>query len=211
MAVFDFLLQNQSEGAPPALFALPAKAAWAGLLEDKDLAAFLQATNGLYAFDGALHLFGTAPAHPEHDLSMRNDVTAAWREPYEEDLAGILFFAEDAFGHLVGLLDSEVITFDPESGARESVGDGFAGWLKTVADDLDFCTGQSLVKAWAEAHGALPIGSRLSPLKPFVLGGEFEAANLRVLPWDENLGFMASVYSQIKDLPEGGEVELPSS
>jgi|SRR5690606_24936641 len=179
----------------------------AGLRADPDYAAFLRARNGLYAFSRALHIFGADPARPFHDLGARN-LPGAWRPAYGPVLEGIWFFAEDVFGNLFGLRKGEALFLDPETANLDKVGMGFRGWAEYLVSDLDYATGGGLAKSFADGQGPIPFEQRLSPKKPFLLGGEFSLDNLLPLPWEQNLGLKADLYRQTKDLPEGASIEI---
>ena len=58
-------------------------------------------------------------------------------------------------------------------------------------------------KAYADANGPIPFDNRLSPKKPFLLGGEYSLANLRPLPWEKNLEFKSEIYRQTTVSPKG--------
>src|SRR4051812_19529700 len=62
------------------------------------LVEFLQASNGLYAFESALHLFPAGSGGEELSLTQWN-ASDLWRQEYGEFAEGLMFFAEDAFGN----------------------------------------------------------------------------------------------------------------
>lgn len=210
MKATDWLAAQADPEFIPAPFAgMPADAAALGSLAlDADYQAFLGARNGLYAFARGLHIFGLDDAKPYHDARARN--RGAWRGAYGPLLEGMAFFAEDVFGNAFGMRAGEAFSFDPETGKLEKVGAGFRGWADYLVGDLGYATGGGVAKAFAAANGPIAWDCRLSPIKPFVLGGEFALANLRALPWDKNSELRSEIYRKIKDLPEGAKVEIRS-
>jgi hypothetical protein len=52
--------------------------------------------------------------------------------------------------------------------------------------------------------------NRLSPKIPFLIGGKYETNNLYILDFYKRLDVSASIYHQIKDLPDGTPVEIVS-
>ncbi|MDQ1317853.1 MAG: hypothetical protein QG641_1161 [Candidatus Poribacteria bacterium] len=167
----------------------------------------IETYNGLYAFGRALHIFGCSKKLPFHDISTRNH-PAEWRLMYGEDVVGLLFFAEDVFGNLWAYSNEGILFFDIESAGIEIVSSDFAGWIKYIAEDIDYTTGRSLAQRWAKIHGSIPFGSRLCSKKPFILGGEYEVDNLYALSWEQNLLFKADIARQIKGLPDGTEIKF---
>lgn len=206
MNALEWLAAAADPDFPPQPFAgIPPEAA--ELEADPDLDAFLRGRNGLYAFSRALHIFGADPSRPFHDLDARNR-PGAWRPAYGAVIEGIWFFAEDVFGNLFGLRNREALFLDPETANLDKVGEGFRGWAEYLVSDLDYATGGGLAKAFADGNGPIAFENRLSPKKPFLLGGEFSVGNLLPLPWEKNLGIKAELYSQTKDLPEGASIEI---
>jgi hypothetical protein len=51
-------------------------------------------------------------------------------------------------------------------------------------------------------------GSRLVPIRPFVLGGGFELENFHVLSELAAMRFRIDLYNQMKDTPDGSSVQL---
>ncbi len=61
----------------------------------------------------------------------------------------------------------------------------------------------------AEAkYGVLPEGSVFYLVTPGVLGGEYAVENVNALPLIELLALSGDLARQIKDIPDGGEVEM---
>lgn len=58
------------------------------------------------------------------------------------------------------------------------------------------------------AHGAIPVGQRLSPKVPFVLGGAFELGNLFAIDAVERMRCGAQLVRQLKGAPDGTRVKL---
>lgn len=51
-------------------------------------------------------------------------------------------------------------------------------------------------------------GSRLAPAVPFVLGGSYDVGALRAKSDVELARFRASVFAQIRDLPDGAQIRI---
>jgi hypothetical protein len=121
---------------------------------------------------------------------------------------GFLFFAEDIFGCQFALKESQVWTFNPETGEAQALASSLDGWARCLAEDYETLTGYPLAHAWQTRHGALAPGNRLVPKIPFVLGGEYNVANLHALDSAKSMLFRASIAVQIRDLPDGAQVQL---
>jgi hypothetical protein len=126
------------------------------------------------------------------DLAVWN-AESGWRASYDGLADGVFFFfAEDVFGGQFGLAGEDVVTFDPETGEREVIGSSLEDWAEQLLADFDVVTGHSLAQAWQRSFGPLPLGERLIPKTPFVLGGGFEFDTGK---WFRQSGFRSWVWS----------------
>ncbi len=167
----------------------------------------LEIKNGFYAFENALHVFPATPGPDECSIPEWN-ADSLWREDYRGMANGILFFAEDVFGVQFGIKDDAVCSFDPETGACESIASSVEGWASQVLEDHPVWTGQPLAHKWQGVHGPLAPGTRLLPKTPFVLGGEFSLGNCYALDAVKGMKYRASIAVQIRDVPDGAKVVL---
>jgi hypothetical protein len=67
---------------------------------------------------------------------------------------------------------------------------------------------QALVEAAEATYGPLADGDVFYLVTPGVLGGEYDVSNINVLPLEELIALSGDLAKQIKDLPDGGEIEL---
>lgn len=172
-----------------------------------ELEALLSRRNGFYAFESALHVFPAVVDGYERSLCAWND-QALWVSAYGGLADDFLFFAEDVFGGQFAIKENEVWTFDPETGEAEPLASSLEGWAQALAEDYETLTGYPLAHEWQSNHGALRPGERLVPKTPFVLGGEFDVANLHALDAVKGMLFRASLAVQIRDLPDGAHIRL---
>jgi len=173
----------------------------------RELRKVLQARNGWYAFESALHLRGTCAVGAEPALEEWNS-KKGWRTGYGEAAEGCFFFAADAFGGQFCVSGEAVEKFDPETGMREHLASNLEGWASVILDDFEAQTGWPLLRQWQEVYGAIVPGRRLVPVTPFVLGGEYAVRNLRAVPSEEAMRFYGDLAMQLRDLPDGARVKL---
>ncbi len=178
----------------------------AGTLAEQIL-GMLRQRNGFYALESALHVFPARSGQYELGISDWNE-TALWRSRYDGLADGCLFFAEDVFGGQFCIKDSKVYTFDPELGYLEYLADDIEQWAQTLLRDYEVLTGYPLAHQWQKQNGQLPVGKRLVPKTPFVLGGEFTLDNLHLVDAVEGMRLRADLALQIKDLPDGAQVRF---
>jgi hypothetical protein len=173
------------------------------------LRPLLDRKNGFYAFESALRVYPDLGTPNEKGIIEWNDQDL-WRGEYDGLADGGLFFAEDVFGGQFCLKDQRICTFDPETGAFETMASDLEDWAGKILDDFSLWTGHQLGHTWQLAHGTIPAGFRLLPKIPFVLGGEFSNENLHAIEAVRGMKFRASIAVQIRDLPDGAEVVLAS-
>jgi hypothetical protein len=162
--------------------------------------------NGFYALSSALlvrPLGGDVTG--VRSIATWNEPTL-WRSAYDDLAADGWCFAEDAFGGQFSLHDDGVFAFDPETGARDRLADDLVGWAEALLDDAEVLTGYPLAHEWQVRHGPLPVGQRLVPTVPFVLGGSFDVDNLHALDEVQGMRLRGELAVQLRDLPDGATV-----
>jgi hypothetical protein len=173
----------------------------------EQLRTVLRMRNGFYAFESSLHVF---PADPQN---MNDEITLSqwnsfdlWRFEYRELADQTLFFAEDAFGNQFCLNDGRVCLFDAETGELSVIARDLEGWADRLLAEYAFLTGYPVLHKWHEKNGPVPVGSRLVPKIPFVLGGEYNLTNLTLLNSVQAMRSRGNLARQLKDLPDGSQV-----
>ena len=97
------------------------------------------------------------------------------------------FFAEDIFGHQFAIAGEKIVTFDLETGEQEGFADNLEAFATELFGEPSLHTGWPLAHEWQEKYSALPLGMRLVPRRPFVLGGDYVLENLIPVPETEGL------------------------
>ena len=170
-----------------------------------ELAEMLKLKNGFYAYESALLVRPVRHDHAPLGLLEWND-PRRWKAEYADNLGSELFFAEDVFGGQYCIRDDSISTFDPETGLFEAMCPSLRTWAGQVMSDFQMRTGYPLAHDWQMVNGALPLGVRLLPKKPFVCGGRYELDNLYSLVDVEGMRYRASIANQIRALPDGAEI-----
>lgn len=170
------------------------------------LREMLARKNGFYAFESALHVF--CAGVPVGDRGLEEWNSDLWQSRYDGIPPHAVFFAEDIFGAQFCLMNDSISTFDPETGAFESMATSLEEWAGKILDDYEVLTGHPLAHEWQVKNGALPSGHRLVPKIPFVLGGPFSVDNVHLLDAVKGMHYRASIARQIRDLPDGASVTL---
>jgi hypothetical protein len=169
--------------------------------------SLLRRRNGFYAFESALHVFPATSSGKEITLRQWNSSTL-WRSEYGELAEGALFFAEDAFGNQYCVHEGHVCAFDAETGELSVLADDLEKWASRLLVEYRVLTGYPLLHEWQERNGALPVGRRLMPKVPFVLGGDYSLANLYSLTAVSAMRSRGNLARQLKGVPDGAQVEF---
>ena len=175
-----------------------------------ELMRMLSTKNGFYAFESALHVLPSTLSTLEmggFGFQAWNDVSL-WRGWYQSLTDGLLFFAEDVFGGQFAIRGNEVVTFDPESGDIEVLALSLEGWAEKLLADYPLLTGYPLAHEWQVTNGPIPIGKRLLPKTPFVLGGPFQESNLYAIDAVQGMRYRGELWEQFRVLPDGAQVQL---
>jgi hypothetical protein len=173
----------------------------------EQLIELLKNKNGFYAFESALHVLPAGCKDFYTNIEEWNN-DGSWRKEYGDRIQEHLFFAEDVFGVQFALSNLGVKKFDPETGDFEDFAPDLEGWAAKILADYNYETGYQLAHDWQSQNGLLPAGKRLLPKIPFVLGGAYEVENLYAAAALEGMMFRADIWRQIRDLPDGSQVNL---
>jgi len=206
MKAISKLVSIGSEALTAADWRYLGSCSWTSQLQ-AELLAMLRLRNGFYAFEGALHVLPVGRQATVMSLKEWNSVDL-WRYEYGDLAEGLTFFAEDAFGNQFCLREGEVFSFDAETGQTDLVGLSIEDWASRLLFDYEFLTGFPLLHDWQVIHGPVPAGSRLLPVVPFVLGGEYSLANLRLAGAVSGMRSRGNLARQICDLPDGAQVRF---
>ena len=83
--------------------------------------------------------------------------------------------------------------------------------LDELSEDQEFLHDwnmSALVEEAKKAHGPLPDGRKYYLVIPGVLGGVYDASNIKTLPLVELVRLSGDIAKQIKDIPDGAKVEF---
>ncbi|CNK48988.1 hypothetical protein [Yersinia intermedia] len=172
-----------------------------------ELLILLGKKNGFYAFESALHIFPFETTG-EHIGIVDWNKTNLWIDSYDDLARDAVFFAEDIFGGQFCIRATGVYSFDPETGSFEYLEKDIEGWCELILTQYDLLTGYSLANTWQRENGLIPVGYRLVPKLPFVLGGEYKTNNLYLEQSVMAMKERANIALQIRDVPDGGSIQF---
>ena len=95
-----------------------------------------------------------------------------------------------------------------ETGETVPFAETVTEWAGMVVEDRDYLTGYPAARDWQRTHGPLPLGHRLVPTVPFVLGGGYDPANLVAVDAYDGMRLRGRMAVQLKDIPDGALVEF---
>jgi len=173
----------------------------------RQLADLLARKNGFYAFESALHVFPACQKKGVMDVEKWNDPTL-WIAQYHDMALGVVFFAEGICGDQFGIRGREVVRFEAETGAMDSIASSLEEWASLVLKDFKYQTGYPLAHKWQQIHGPLRRGERLVAIRPFVLGGDFDVRNLFALSAVKAMRYHGDIALRIRDVPNGTKINF---
>lgn len=154
----------------------------------------------------ALRVFGTR-AYALKSSSEWNDL-ALWRSAYDGLADGPEFLAENFLGEQYRSIGGRIVRWNIETAESEPTGLSWAEWLETARRDPATLVPIWLLQDWEIQNRVLEPHEHLAPKRPFVLGGEFQAANLYAVESVSNLRWNAQLACGLRDVPDGEEVRI---
>lgn len=165
----------------------------------------LRARNGFWAGYSALHVL---PFDLRVEPSLHLNEALAKPVSRYQSLNKPIVFAFDACG-MPFIFDTDRFAhLNYETGELVSMGTTLDEWAQKLVQDFSKFTAWPLVEAWQNKNGALPVGKRLFPTRPFIMGGQYDASNLNAVEILDGFGAASEIYLQTKDLPDGSKVRI---
>ena len=176
-----------------------------------ELAALLTRINGFFLFNAGVQVYRAGEPGLGPELARWNEPDT-WKATYNGLADGLFCFGQDLFGTQFAIREGiEVVTFDPETAATETLGDSLQAWAQWLLDDPDVHGAASFARAFQDSEGALQPDQRLVPLRLFVGGGSYDVDNLTVKDAAAAMRIRGPIAQQLHDLPEGTVVRLSTS
>jgi hypothetical protein len=172
----------------------------------KDIVDILRMKNGFYYRNRSLLFRPIRNISSPRGIFEWNEMKF-WRDVYFVDGEDFVVFAEDAFGDPFFILDNRIYKMDMETGDRINFADDFAEWARIIYNDIQEVN-SAFMDMWIEVNGPVLSGFRLCPKVPFVLGGDYELSNFSALPELQIANFKSKLAAQIKNLPDGAEINI---
>ncbi len=127
---------------------------------------------------------------------------------YFESSERFFVFAEDSFGDPFCIVENNVVKVNMETGERIIIANSVEEWASLILYDHNLYLNTAIMAKWVRSFGCVAPGFRLAPKIPFVLGGEYCLENIVLLAENELAVFRSQLASQIKNLPDGANIEL---
>ena len=166
-----------------------------------DLVRVLSDTNGFILHEGAVHVRGACLTPEWHSLR------ATWRGPkafhtlYDDVQPSDVPFAQDQVGDQFLIREGVVLRLFAETGEIERLSDSLQYFFSRVSSDIEGFLNVGL------SHTMQP-GQLLHAYPPFCFRESGAGASLAPLPASEVILVHADLARQIRDVPDGGQIEF---
>ena len=166
-----------------------------------DLVRVLSDTNGFILHEGAVHVRGACLTPEWHSLR------ATWRGPkafhtlYDDVQPSDVPFAQDQVGDQFLIREGVVLRLFAETGEIERLSDSLQDFFSRVSSDIEGFLNVGL------SHTMQP-GQLLHAYPPFCFRESGAGASLAPLPASEVILVHADLARQIRDVPDGGQIEF---
>lgn len=169
---------------------------------------FLQQMNGCVLFDGGLHIRGAVQSPDWHSLRNVWHGDLALSKLFPEVKDSDVPFAQDCLGDQFLLRSGLVHRLEAERGAVESLEMGFEAFLNRAHENpVEFLSLEPLLQFLSEG-GDLKPGQLLNAYPPFLMQEAADGVSLKAVSMFEQIGFLADLATQIRELAEGARVKI---
>ena len=173
----------------------------------------LEARNGFYTHGHALHFFGATDAPAWHSLRAWN-APGTWRDEYLDTqgdaAAGLVFFAEDAFGDQFAYRGDggEVVIFESELGRIVPAAGSFLAFIESVLAAPGALLPLEVVeREAAEGRPHVP-GTHLFAYPPLFSVESREGVTIGHVDAVEAMRFRGQLARQVRGMPTGARVRI---
>jgi hypothetical protein len=173
-----------------------------------ELSAVVSQVNGFFVFNAGVQVFRAGPEGVGPELGAWNE-PEAWKDAYGALAGGLFCFGQDIFGVQFAVEGgTRVVTFDPETGARTTLGESLEDWAAWLLENPDVNGAASFAHSYQAARGPLTPDQRLVPRRFFITGGGYEFENFVVHEAASAMRIRGPIAQQVHDLPDGTRIEL---
>jgi hypothetical protein len=158
-------------------------------------------SNGFILHEGAVHVRGASLSPEWHSIRAAWKGEHAFYKLYEGVRPSDIPFAQDLFGDQFLIRDNAVLRLLAETGDVELLTDSIEEFFRRLSVDVEHFLNVGLTQA-------LQPGELLLAYPPFVCRESGLAASLKVVRADGVIRFHADFARQIRDVPDGGQVEF---
>ena len=169
----------------------------------------LELVNGTYLHGHALHLFGACEGPAWHSLRAWN-APATWRHSYGGRDAGLLFFAEDAFGDQFAYngVGGEIVVFEAETGRVTECMPHFVAWLEEMVERPGGLLPIEVLERERARQQLHQPGTQLFSWPPLAAIESREGVSVGHVDAVEAMRFRGQLAERLGALPPGTQVEI---
>ncbi len=173
-------------------------------VEDESYIQFLNETNGGSFYSQSIMFYGIDTGINCYDINEVNDFLS---RVYGKIFTGISIGC-DVFANQFLIKEKDIYLFNIESGTLEFIARGFKDFADLLGEDWEYLSGYQYLNQWQKINNSLGKCCRLLPLKPFIIGGEFDVKQMIKYDFFDTLRYNSKLAKQIYDLPDGQSVEI---
>lgn len=169
-----------------------------------ELVKLLTETNGFILHSGALHVRGACLAPKWHSIREAWQGIQAFHTLYDDVSPSDIPFAQDQLGDQFFIRKRRVIRLFAETGEIEPFAESLDSFLNGLHGDIEEFLDVGLSRQTQP-------GQLLHAYPPFCTEDAEKGVSLRALPAKEVILFHADLARQLRDIPDGGQIDVASA
>ncbi|HEX7844217.1 MAG TPA: hypothetical protein VF476_00370 [Chitinophagaceae bacterium] len=199
------LLKTQSESSLVGSFDKELIKEYQSLITDPDYFGFvIEMDNRGFFSSNSLQFYLYCESRDFRNIKTVNEVLAI---EFEDLMKKFVSIGQDIFGNqfIVSIETGAFSFFNIESGEKVEMGKSFREFMEILVRGIDYYSGVSFLIEWGKQ---LELNERLYPIKPFVIGGQYQKDNFCKLEFPTYLSLYGDIARQISNLPNDTRVIL---
>lgn len=172
-----------------------------------ELSEFYRKQNGLIAYSGGVHIRGCVETPEWHSLRNYWIGNNAFYKTYDKIKKSDIPFAQDCYGNQFLYRKGSISKLYTETGDIEEIATSFNDFINEIIEEPDDYLWLYDFNNFLNEGGEIKPGQLVSVYPPFC-SEKSSSLSLTPISLEERLSFLANLYIQINNLPNGSKIKF---